>query len=92
MKILMVEDEPKTGDYLRQGLSEAGFVVDLAQDGADDANRSDAHVEYSLQSETTATIVAALARSIVNVAEVLELALPGQHNEPISSSAPTAGQ
>lgn len=26
-------------------------------------------------------------RSIVNVAEVLELALPGQHNEPISSSA-----
>ena len=35
MKILIVEDEPKTGDYLRQGLSEAGFVVDLAQDGAD---------------------------------------------------------
>jgi hypothetical protein len=31
---------------------------------ADDANRGDAHVEYSLQSETTATIVAALARSI----------------------------
>ncbi|MBO3702623.1 MAG: heavy metal response regulator transcription factor [Candidatus Accumulibacter sp.] len=35
MKILLVEDEPKTGDYLRQGLSEAGFVVDLARDGAD---------------------------------------------------------
>ena len=35
MKILIVEDEPKTGDYLRQGLSEAGFVVDLAQDGTD---------------------------------------------------------
>ena len=26
--ILVVEDEPKTGDYLKQGLSEAGFVVD----------------------------------------------------------------
>lgn len=35
MKILIVEDEPKTGDYLRQGLREAGFVVDLATDGVD---------------------------------------------------------
>lgn len=35
MKILVVEDEIKTGDYLRQGLSEAGFVVDLARDGLD---------------------------------------------------------
>ncbi|MDP2832889.1 MAG: heavy metal response regulator transcription factor [Pseudomonadota bacterium] len=35
MKILIVEDEPKTGDYLRQGLSEAGFVTDLARDGRD---------------------------------------------------------
>ncbi len=35
MKILIVEDEAKTGNYLRQGLSEAGFVVDLAKDGRD---------------------------------------------------------
>ncbi len=35
MKILIVEDEPKTGDYLRQGLAEAGFIVDLARDGLD---------------------------------------------------------
>ena len=35
MKILVVEDEPKTGDYLKQGLGEAGFVVDLARDGLD---------------------------------------------------------
>ena len=35
MKILVVEDEPKTGDYLRKGLIEAGFVVDLARDGVD---------------------------------------------------------
>jgi two-component system copper resistance phosphate regulon response regulator CusR len=35
MKILVVEDEQKTGDYLRQGLMEAGFVVDLARDGLD---------------------------------------------------------
>jgi two-component system, OmpR family, copper resistance phosphate regulon response regulator CusR len=35
MKILIVEDEAKTGDYLRQGLSEAGFVTDLARDGND---------------------------------------------------------
>lgn len=35
MKILVVEDEAKTGDYLRQGLMEAGYVVDLARDGID---------------------------------------------------------
>jgi two-component system, OmpR family, copper resistance phosphate regulon response regulator CusR len=35
MKILIVEDEQKTGDYLKQGLTEAGFSVDLARDGVD---------------------------------------------------------
>ena len=35
MKLLIVEDEQKIGDYLRQGLSEAGFVVDLARNGLD---------------------------------------------------------
>ncbi|MHC1662316.1 heavy metal response regulator transcription factor [Stenotrophomonas maltophilia] len=35
MKLLIVEDEPKTGNYLRQGLIEAGYVVDLACDGVD---------------------------------------------------------
>ena len=35
MKILIVEDEPKTGDYLKQGLTEAGFVADLARNGPD---------------------------------------------------------
>ncbi|MDI1245110.1 MAG: heavy metal response regulator transcription factor [Rhodoferax sp.] len=35
MKILIVEDELKTGDYLKQGLTEAGFMVDLAREGVD---------------------------------------------------------
>lgn len=35
MKLLIVEDEPKTGNYLRQGLIEAGYVVDLACNGLD---------------------------------------------------------
>jgi two-component system copper resistance phosphate regulon response regulator CusR len=35
MKILVVEDEPKTGNYLRQGMVKAGFVVDLARSGID---------------------------------------------------------
>ena len=35
MRILIVEDEAKTGGYLQQGLNEAGFVVDLVQDGLD---------------------------------------------------------
>ncbi len=35
MKLLIVEDEVKTGDYIRQGLTEAGFVADLARNGRD---------------------------------------------------------
>ena len=35
MKILVAEDEPKTGVYLKQGLAEAGFVVDLVTNGID---------------------------------------------------------
>lgn len=35
MKILIVEDEPKTGDYLQQGLAESSFMVDLARSGVD---------------------------------------------------------
>ena len=33
MRILIVEDEAKTGTYLRKGLTEAGFIVDWVEDG-----------------------------------------------------------
>jgi two-component system copper resistance phosphate regulon response regulator CusR len=33
MRILVIEDEQKLGDYLVKGLSESGFVVDLARTG-----------------------------------------------------------
>ncbi|MFM0505128.1 heavy metal response regulator transcription factor IrlR [Paraburkholderia caffeinilytica] len=33
MRILIVEDEAKTGTYLRKGLTEAGFVADWVADG-----------------------------------------------------------
>lgn len=35
MKILIVEDEPKTSAYLHRGLVEQGYAVDVAQDGVD---------------------------------------------------------
>ncbi len=33
MRILVAEDEPKVATHLRRGLTEAGYVADLAQDG-----------------------------------------------------------
>lgn len=33
MKILVIEDEVKTAKFLKKGLSEAGYVIDLAADG-----------------------------------------------------------
>lgn len=35
MRILVVEDQPKSGEYLCKGLTESGFVVDLAPTGTD---------------------------------------------------------
>jgi len=35
MTILIIEDEPKTGDYLLRGLAESGFAVRLARTGRD---------------------------------------------------------
>ena len=35
MHILIIEDEPKTGDYLQRGLRESGFSVSLARNGRD---------------------------------------------------------
>ena len=35
MKILIVEDERRAADYLRQGLSESGYVVEVAFNGTD---------------------------------------------------------
>lgn len=40
MKILIVEDEPKTGHYLKQGLTEAGFVVNLSREGLEGLHRA----------------------------------------------------
>lgn len=47
MKILVIEDDHRAAFYLAQGLSEAGFVVDVAHDG--DAGLTAARAdEYSL--------------------------------------------
>ena len=40
MKILVVEDERKTAAYLRKGLAENGFVVDVAHDGTGGLHRA----------------------------------------------------
>ena len=38
MRILIIEDEQKLGDYLVKGLTESGFVVDLARTGPEGRN------------------------------------------------------
>ncbi|EON14551.1 MULTISPECIES: heavy metal response regulator transcription factor [Pandoraea] len=35
MRVLVIDDEPKTGAYVKKGLEESGFVVDVASDGAE---------------------------------------------------------
>ena len=35
MRVLVVEDEIKTAEYLQQGLSESGYIVDIVHNGVD---------------------------------------------------------
>ena len=42
MKILIIEDESKTAAYLKRGLEENGFVIDLAENGEDGAHMAHA--------------------------------------------------
>ncbi|WP_367395204.1 heavy metal response regulator transcription factor [Cupriavidus sp. Agwp_2] len=35
MKVLVIEDEARTAEYLQKGLTESGFVVDVAKTGTD---------------------------------------------------------
>ncbi|BDC26048.1 Transcriptional activator protein CopR [Bordetella parapertussis] len=39
MAILVIEDDLKTGDYLKKGLLESGYSVDLARNGIDGLHR-----------------------------------------------------
>ncbi|CAH0447174.1 Transcriptional activator protein CzcR [Ralstonia syzygii subsp. syzygii] len=47
MRLLIVEDEPKAGDYLLKGLTESGFVADLARSGPDGLYQAMEH-DYDL--------------------------------------------
>ncbi|HEM7885032.1 TPA: heavy metal response regulator transcription factor IrlR [Burkholderia cenocepacia] len=47
MRILIVEGEPKTGAYLRKGLTEAGYVVDWVEDGITGQHQAETE-EYDL--------------------------------------------
>lgn len=47
MHILIAEDEPSAGQYLVKGLSEAGYVADLVQNGQDAAHQATS-VQYDL--------------------------------------------
>jgi two-component system, OmpR family, copper resistance phosphate regulon response regulator CusR len=40
MRVLIIEDEAKTAKFLKKGLGEAGFVVDLSHDGLDGLHRA----------------------------------------------------
>lgn len=44
MRILVVEDEPGIANFVRQGLGEAGYAVDVAQDGREG-------LEYALSAD-----------------------------------------
>jgi len=68
VKILVVEDEKKAAAYLRKGLSENGFVVDVAPDGEDGLQmaRSGGHdlviLDVMLPSRDGWSVLAALRR------------------------------
>ncbi|WP_435235426.1 heavy metal response regulator transcription factor [Psychromonas sp. PT13] len=47
MRLLIVEDEKKTGEYLKKGLTESSYTVDLADNGVDGLHQAMSE-EYDL--------------------------------------------
>ena len=47
MHILLIEDDTKTGEYLKKGLGESGYNVDWTQHGADGLHMA-LHTTYDL--------------------------------------------
>ena len=47
MRLLVVEDEAKTAKFLKKGLTEAGFVVDVSGDGQDGLELAK-HLEFDM--------------------------------------------
>jgi len=47
MRLLVIEDERKAGDYLKKGLEESGFTVDVATNGLDGLHQA-LEEDYSL--------------------------------------------
>lgn len=50
MRVLVIEDEPGVAQFIEQGLTETGYAVDVAQDGAEG-------LEYALAAEYDAIIL-----------------------------------
>jgi DNA-binding response OmpR family regulator len=48
MRILVVEDERKVASFIRQGLAEEGYAVELAKDGVEAIDRLLADLDYDL--------------------------------------------
>ncbi|OLU23255.1 DNA-binding response regulator [Pseudomonas sp. PA15(2017)] len=44
MRILIIEDEPKTAEYLQQGLTESGYIADRAASGVDGLHLVKQHI------------------------------------------------
>ena len=47
MRILIIEDEPKTSRFLKKGFGEEGFLVDMAEDGSEGLHLAQ-EVEFDL--------------------------------------------
>lgn len=69
MRILIIEDEVKTADYLHQGLTESGYIVDRANDGIDGLHMALQHpyelviLDVNLPASTAGTCSAACANA-----------------------------
>lgn len=83
MKLLVIEDDKKTADFIRSGLSEAGYVVDCAENGEDGGwlAREGAYdvliVDRMLPDADGAEIVSSLRKDNIQTPALLLTAMDG---------------
>ncbi|MBW7882626.1 MAG: response regulator transcription factor [Caldilineaceae bacterium] len=72
MRILLVEDEPGIANFIRQGLSEAGYAVDIARDGCEG-------LDYALAVEYDVLVLDIMLPKLDGLALLRELRRHGDH-------------
>ena len=78
MRILVIEDDPTVGQYVKRGLEEHRWAVDLATDGEECHENQSPNAPLNSSSHTSTGLTPANATSMPNTPSAPQMAATGR--------------